>query len=95
MHRILSPALEASMNRTSICRWVMALLLALAGLTAHAEGTLFKVPTRPDVKITLFWEPVGGAVGFTRLKNSPLHTMRIHGLGFPCECFSGASCGRP
>ena len=28
---------------------------------AHAEGTLFKVPTRPDVKTTLFWEPVEGA----------------------------------
>lgn len=28
---------------------------------AYAQGMLFKVPTRPDVKTTLFWEPVEGA----------------------------------
>ena len=35
--------------------------LLVIGAGAHAEGTLFRVPTRPDVKTTLFWEPVEGA----------------------------------
>ncbi len=35
-------------------------LFALARI-CHTEGTLFKVLTRPDVKTTLFWEPVEGA----------------------------------
>jgi len=35
--------------------------LLVLGSVAHAEGTLFKVPTRSDVKTTLFWEPVEGA----------------------------------
>lgn len=35
--------------------------LAIASLCAHAEGTLFKVPTRPDVKTTLFWETAPAA----------------------------------
>ena len=40
---------------------LISIVLALVSLTGHAEGTLFKVPTRPDVKTTLFWEPVEGA----------------------------------
>lgn len=40
---------------------LISIVLALVSLTGHAEGTLFKVPTRPDVKTTLFWEPVAGA----------------------------------
>lgn len=40
---------------------IIAGILAVISLAAHAEGTLFKVPTRPDVKTTLFWEPVEGA----------------------------------
>lgn len=38
-----------------------AVALLAMGVAAHAQGTLFKVPTRPDVKTTLFWEPVEGA----------------------------------
>jgi len=34
---------------------------ALLPSASHAEGTLVKVPTRTDVKTTLFWEPVDGA----------------------------------
>jgi len=40
---------------------LIAVLLLTIGVAAHAEGTLFKVPTRPDIKTTLFWEPVDGA----------------------------------
>lgn len=42
-------------------RKFLAAALLVTGAIAHAEGTLFKVPTRPDVKTTLFWEPVEGA----------------------------------
>ncbi len=42
-------------------RVFIAMTLLVMGVLAHAEGTLFKVPTRPDVKTTLFWEPVEGA----------------------------------
>ena len=42
-------------------RKFLAAILLVVGAVAHAEGTLFKVPTRPDVKTTLFWEPVEGA----------------------------------
>jgi predicted alpha/beta-hydrolase family hydrolase len=35
--------------------------MALLPSASHAEGTLIKVPTRTDVKTTLFWEPVEGA----------------------------------
>jgi pimeloyl-ACP methyl ester carboxylesterase len=40
---------------------LISMVLAMVSLTGHAEGTLFKVPTRSDVKTTLFWEPVEGA----------------------------------
>lgn len=40
---------------------IVTAALALASLCAQAEGTLFKVPTRPDVKTTLFWEAAPGA----------------------------------
>lgn len=42
-------------------RTLIATILLVIGAVAHAEGTLFKVSTRPDVKTTLFWEPVDGA----------------------------------
>ena len=42
-------------------RLFVVVALLVFGSVAHAEGTLFKVPTRPDVKATLFWEPVEGA----------------------------------
>lgn len=41
-------------------RWAFLACIVAVPLV-HAEGTLFKVPTRPDVKTTLFWEPVEGA----------------------------------
>ena len=57
---------------------IAGLLIALA-VTSHAEGTLFKVPTREGVTTTLFWEPVpdakatvflfpGGAGGFGKVE---------------------------
>ena len=42
-------------------RALIAMALLVMGVLAHAEGPLFKVPTRSDVKTTLFWEPVEGA----------------------------------
>lgn len=57
-----------------------SMVLALVSLTGHAEGTLLKVPTRSDVKTTLFWEPVevakatvflfpGGGGGFSKVED--------------------------
>lgn len=40
-----------------------AMLWCIFSTAGHAAGTLFKVPTRPDVKTTLFWETVEGAKG--------------------------------
>ena len=40
---------------------VASMLLCVASTLSHAEGTLFSVPTRPDVKTTLFWQPAQGA----------------------------------
>lgn len=42
-------------------RAFIATILLVIGAVTHAEGTLFKVPIRPDVKTTLFWEAVEGA----------------------------------
>lgn len=42
-------------------RRFLALILLAICAAANAEGTLWKVPTRPDVKTTLFWESVEGA----------------------------------
>ena len=42
-------------------RRLFVVVLSIMGVAAHADGTLFKVPTRPDVKTTLFWEPAEGA----------------------------------
>lgn len=39
----------------------LAIALTTLSVIACAEGTLFKVPTRPDMKTTLFWESVEGA----------------------------------
>lgn len=52
------------MRSLRVTKWWLAavsLLLSVASTASHAEGVLFKVPTRPDVKTTLFWEPVDGA----------------------------------
>ncbi len=49
---------------TKVTKWwplIASMLLSVASMVCHAEGVLFKVPTRPDVKTTLFWEPVEGA----------------------------------
>jgi len=59
--------------------FVAAIFWALA-FTGHAEGMLFKVPTREGVTTTLFWEPVpdakatvllipGGAGGFGKVED--------------------------
>lgn len=39
----------------------LAIALFASGLNACAEGVLIKVPTRPGVKTTLFWEAADGA----------------------------------
>jgi len=36
---------------------IIAAVLALGALAAHAEGTVFRVSTREGVTTTLFWEP--------------------------------------
>jgi len=59
---------------------IAAALVILGADAAHAEGRLFKVPTRPDVSTTLFWEArdgakatvflfPGGAGGFGKIEN--------------------------
>lgn len=45
----------------NVKRWWVGILLALSSYTANAEGQLLKVPTRPNVKTTLFWEAQEGA----------------------------------
>ncbi len=61
-------------------RLVAGFVLLALSLTGHAEGTLFKVPTRDGVTTTLFWEPVenakatvflfpGGGGGFGQVEN--------------------------
>lgn len=42
-------------------RKFLAAVLLVMGAVAHAEGTLLKVPSRPEVMTTLFWESVAGA----------------------------------
>jgi predicted alpha/beta-hydrolase family hydrolase len=39
----------------------LALPLFLTTTLTHAEGHLLKIPTRPDITTTLFWEPHEGA----------------------------------
>ena len=59
---------------------LIAALLALTAIAAHAGGELFKVPTRDGVVTTLFWEAVpdakatvflfpGGAGGFGKVED--------------------------
>ena len=48
-------------DRYKSVRVAIASSLLMLCAVAHAEGTLFKVPTRPEVKTTLFWETVEGA----------------------------------
>ena len=66
---------------------IASMLLGLA-ITCHAEGTLFKVPTREGVTTTLFWEPVpdakatvfllpGGGRGFGQL--GQIRRLEQHG----------------
>lgn len=53
------------MKHTTIQGWLsaLAIVFGIAAPTsaAWAGGMLYKVPTRPNVKTTLFWEPVEGA----------------------------------
>lgn len=54
------------MGSLRVTKWwpaAASLLLWVASTVSHAEGVLFKVPTRPEVKTTLFWEAVEGAKG--------------------------------
>ena len=44
------------MSKCKLRQWAAVVLLAALPLAATAEGTLQKIPTRPDVKTTLFWE---------------------------------------
>ncbi|WP_420474571.1 alpha/beta hydrolase [Noviherbaspirillum sp. ST9] len=37
--------------------WIAAIVLAALPLAASADGVLKKIPTRPDVRTTLFWDP--------------------------------------
>jgi pimeloyl-ACP methyl ester carboxylesterase len=61
-------------------RLITGLVLLVLSLTSHAEGTLFKVPTRDGVTTTLFWESAenakatvflfpGGGGGFGKVEN--------------------------
>lgn len=38
-------------------RLYLAALLAAASLSANAQGTLERIPTRPGISVSLFWEP--------------------------------------
>ena len=52
------------MGTPQAAKWwsvVASMLLCVTGTVSLAEGVLFKVPTRPEAKTTLFWEPVEGA----------------------------------
>jgi len=49
------------MKWKTVTVWMGLICLLATLLPAHAEGTLFKVPTRDGVTTTLFWEPVGNA----------------------------------
>lgn len=47
--------------RLRLCLLAAAFGLAVSVSTAWAEGSLLKVPTRPKVKTTLFWETAADA----------------------------------
>ena len=53
--------MNTSTTRTTLQAALLGTLLLFTSLTGHAEGTLFRVPTRPDVKTTLFWETAANA----------------------------------
>lgn len=40
-----------------LAQWTAAIVLVALPLAATAEGILKRIPTRPNVKTTLFWEP--------------------------------------
>jgi len=63
-----------------MCRALLVGMMMGFAAICHAEGTLFKVPTREGVTTTLFWEPVpdakatvflfpGGAGGFGKVED--------------------------
>ena len=63
-----------------LSRIIAMLYLTVVAWAAHAEGSLFKVPTRDGVVTTLFWEPApdakatvflfpGGGGGFGQVEN--------------------------
>jgi pimeloyl-ACP methyl ester carboxylesterase len=67
---------------------LIAALLALTAIAAHAGGELFKVPTRDSVVTTLFWEAVpdakatvllfpGGAGGFGKFEDGKATGMNF------------------
>lgn len=88
---------------------LISMVLALVSLTGHAESTLFKVPTRPDVKTTLFWEPVegakatvfvfpGGGGGFGKIEDGKptSNNFLVHSASyFTANGFNVAIFGRP
>jgi len=66
--------------RGAVTRLLVTLALSCVSFYCHAEGTLFKVPTREGVTTTLFWEPApnakatvllfpGGAGGFGKVED--------------------------
>lgn len=87
---------------------IASMLLGLA-VTCHAEGALFKVPTRDGVTTTLFWEPApdakatvflfpGGAGGFGRIEAGKAMGMNFlirSELFFIANGFNVAIFGRP
>lgn len=79
--KYLGHGVSTEIGTTAFFRWqtvFAGLALLAAAITAHAEGTLFKVPTREGVTTTLFWESTpdakatvflfpGGAGGFGKV----------------------------
>ena len=64
----------------SLVKKILFMASIVCSASALAEGVLLKIPTRPEVKTTLFWEPVeqakatvvlfpGGAGGFGKVEN--------------------------
>ncbi|MGB9670488.1 MAG: alpha/beta hydrolase [Halothiobacillaceae bacterium] len=66
--------------RGAVTRLLVTIALSSVSFFCHAEGTLFKVPSREGVTTTLFWEPApnakatvllfpGGAGGFGKVED--------------------------
>lgn len=45
----------------AIIRWMAGCLLLVCSVVAHADGQAFKVPTRPGVETSVYWEAQDGA----------------------------------